>query len=113
MTLITDEQRKRLLHNGRFNTFRRERGEFEIDYKPVVKLHAPTHPYLCLLSEIDPDDPDRIYGLWDTGRGPKLGYGSLFIVGIVRDIRREENFVPTKSIGEYAQEAFALGRIIG
>ncbi len=35
----------------------------------------PDGPGTCLLSELDPNEPDRAFGLCDTGHGyPELGY---------------------------------------
>jgi Protein of unknown function (DUF2958) len=105
MPLITEEQRERLLHNGRFNSFRRGRGEFEIDFKPVVKLYVPAEPWVWLLGELSPDDGDQVYGLWDVGRGPQLGWASLQELDLIRDIQRDDRFVPVKSLREYFEEA--------
>jgi hypothetical protein len=41
MKLVTEEQKERLIDNGRYNAIRRSRGEFEIDYMPVVKIFCP------------------------------------------------------------------------
>ena len=118
MLLITKEQRQRLLNNGRFNSFRRERGEFEIDFKPVVKLFCPWGGATWLLSELDPDDPDIAFGLCDLGFGfPELGSVRLSELEGLRgplglSIERDQHFVAVKSIGEYADEARRHERII-
>ena len=50
----------------------------ETDYPPVVKLFTPDANATWLISEVDPDDPDRLFGLCDLGLGyPELGYVSL------------------------------------
>ncbi|MEA2876442.1 MAG: hypothetical protein QOF14_1638 [Hyphomicrobiales bacterium] len=112
MSLITNEQRKQLLRNGKFNAFRRDRGEFEIDYKPVVKLYVPGQPWIWLLGEINPDERDQAYGLWDAGRGPFLGTTSLFELGLIRDIRSDNRFVPMMSLEAYFADAYVNGRIV-
>jgi hypothetical protein len=112
MSLITSEQFKQLFKNGKFNAIRRDRGEFEIDFKPVVKLVVPGQPWIWLLGEINPDDRDQVYGLWDVGRGPVLAQTSLFELSIIRDIARDEGFVPLKSLQAYFEEASVTGRII-
>jgi hypothetical protein len=40
-----------------------------IDFPPVVKLFTPDAGTTWLLTEIDPDDPDRAFGLCDLGSG--------------------------------------------
>ncbi len=113
MLLITSEQRKLLLQQGRFNKFRREQEEFEIDFKPVVKLFVPNKPFIWLLSEIDPDDYDLVYGLCDTGIGqPTLRFVRLCELDLVRDIQRDETFAAIQSLGAYAEEARLHQRII-
>src|SRR5450755_4554581 len=80
MKLLTTSLREKLLANGRANRdadgLPREHGY--IDHKPVVKLFTPDGAATWLLTEIDPDDPDRAFGLCDLGFGcPELGYVSL------------------------------------
>jgi hypothetical protein len=48
------------------------------DHIPVAKLFSPDGAATWLISEADPDDPDRLFGLCDLGLGfPELGYVSL------------------------------------
>ncbi len=48
------------------------------DHFPVVKLFTPDAAATWLISEADPDDPDRLFGLCDLGLGyPELGYALL------------------------------------
>jgi hypothetical protein len=50
-----------------------------------VKLFAPDGNATWLLTEIDPDDGDRAFGLCDLGLGePELGYVSLAELESVR-----------------------------
>ncbi|MEJ0076842.1 MAG: DUF2958 domain-containing protein [Alphaproteobacteria bacterium] len=118
MSLITNEQREQLLKQGKFNTFRRDRGEFEIDFKPVVKLFCPWGGGTWLLSELDPDDPDIAFGLCDLGFGfPELGSVSIEELESVTGpfgltIERDLHFIAVKSLGEYAEEARAFERIV-
>jgi hypothetical protein len=119
MLLITEEQRKVLLRNGAFNAIRTSRGEFEIDFKPVVKLFCPWGGGTWLLSELDPDNPDIAFGLCDLGFGfPELGSVSLSELEAVTGpgglrIERDLHFTATKSISAYAEEARLHERIIG
>jgi hypothetical protein len=72
MALITDEQRKQLLANGA--AARDRRG----DLYPVVKLYTPDAHATWLLTELDPTDGDRAYGLCDVGLGaPELAHLKL------------------------------------
>ena len=65
MILIPDELRPQLLANGR---------DPEHDHFPVVKLFNPCGAATWLISAIEPDDPDILFGLCDLGLGfPELG----------------------------------------
>ena len=67
--LITQEQHAQLLANGR-----RAMEQSDFDPMPVVKLFTPDASATWLLAEIDPQDPDRAFGLCDLGFGfPELG----------------------------------------
>ena len=45
------------------------------DPEPVVKIFDPSGSATWLISESDPEDPDRLFGLCDLGMGyPELGY---------------------------------------
>ncbi len=71
--LLTPAQRAALLANGRATA-----GGADLDPRPVVKLFTPDASATWLLTELDPDDPDRAFGLCDLGLGfPELGYVSL------------------------------------
>jgi hypothetical protein len=115
MLLITQDQRNQLLNNGRFNAVRRSRGEFEIDYKPIVKLFCPWGGGTWLLSELDPDDPDIAFGLCDLGLGfPELGSVRISELEALKGpaglcVERDRHFVAVKSVGAYAEDASARG----
>ena len=69
MLLITKAQRVRLLRSGQHR---------DQDHAPVVKIFSPVGAATWLISEIDPREPDRLFGLCDLGLGfPELGYVSL------------------------------------
>jgi hypothetical protein len=118
MTLITDQQRARLLCNGMFNTARRARGEDELDFMPVVKLFAPWSGATWLLSELDPEDTDIAFGLCDLGVGfPELGNASLSEIESVTGpgglrIERDLGFKARKTLSAYAEEARLHQRIV-
>jgi hypothetical protein len=111
--LITDEQRAQLLTNGR-QSIENPDG----DPLPVVKLFTPDAGATWLLSEIDPDDEDRGFGLCDLGLGfPELGYVSLAELASVRGrlglpVERDLHFRADKTISAYAREARLAGRIL-
>ena len=67
--LLTAAIIDQLLANGLAN---------DVDHHPVVKFFTPDANATWLISEVDPDDPDRLFGLCDLGLGsPELGYVSL------------------------------------
>ncbi len=118
MELLTASQRAQLLANGeRLRDMMRTHPEAVIDFVPVVKLFTPDAGCTWLLTEIDPDDTDRAFGLCDLGMGyPELGYVSLEELASVRGklglpIERDLHFAPVKPISAYVNEARALGRI--
>ena len=106
MNLITETQRAQLLANGRQSL-----DNDDFDPPPVVKLFTPDAGATWLLTEIDPDDPDRAFGLCDLGHGfPELGYVSLAELQSVHGrlglpVERDLHFIATKAISAYAREA--------
>ena len=117
MSLITSAQRQQLLANGRA-TAAATLQDRSIDHTPVVKLFTPVSNATWLLTEIDPDDADRAFGLCDLGLGcPELGYVSLAELTFVRGrlgplVERDMYFDADKSISAYAAEARAHGGIV-
>jgi len=113
MNLIPDELRLQLLANGR-----RSLAEQGFDPFPVVKLFTPDAGATWLLTEIDPGDPDRAFGLCDLGLGfPELGWVSLLelqqVLGpIGAAIERDVYFKADKPLSAYAREAYRAGRIV-
>lgn len=111
--LITDEQRARLLANGRQSL-----DNDDFDPPPVVKLFTPDAGATWLLTEIDADDHDHAFGLCGLGQGfPELGYVSLAELQSVRGrlglrVERDLHFIATKPISAYAREALLAGRIV-
>lgn len=87
------------------------------DHRPAVRLFAPDANASWLLTETDPGDADRLYGLCDVGHGfPELGYVSLAELLAFRGpmglrIERDNNFVADKPLSEYVTQARAAGRI--
>ena len=75
--LFTKAQREQLLDNGRRQAAVKGTSD-EIDFRPVVKLFNPVGAATWLLTEIDPDDETKAWGLCDLGMGfPEFGTVSL------------------------------------
>lgn len=112
-TLITDDLYARLLANGARSAV----GE-DIDPRPVVKLFTPDACATWLLTEADPEDPDRLFGLCDLGVGePELGYVSLAEIRSVRGqfrlpVERDLHFRAEHPLSWYVQRARQSGRIV-
>ena len=110
--LIPAAQRAELLDKGA----RSARGA-TIDPPPVVKLFTPDAGATWLLTELDPADPDRAFGLCDLGLGcPELGWVSLAEIASVRGrlglaVERDLHFVADRPLSAYAKEAQSKRRI--
>ena len=110
--LFTAAQRQRLLVNGR----RSAAGE-DIDPRPVVKLFLPDGRATWLLTELDPTEPPRAFGLCDLGLGaPEVGYVDLNELARLRGcqrllVERDRHFVADRPLSAYATAARAAGRI--
>lgn len=118
MTLLTADDRARLLANGECRRQTLRHGpEATFDVPPVVKLFTPDAGCTWLLTELDPDDPDLAFGLCDLGLGyPELGYVSLTELAAVRGplrlpVERDLYFVTNKPLSAYAEQARLDGRI--
>ena len=111
--LITDAQRAQLLANGRQS---RENPDF--DPPPVVKLFTPDAGATWLLTEIDPDDEARCFGLCDLGLGcPEMGWADPPEIEALRGplslpVERALYFRAGKPLSGYAREARLAGRIV-
>lgn len=113
MNLLTDELRAWLLANGQ-----RCCEDADFDPEPVVRLFQPDGVAVWLLSEIDPGDPDRLFGISDQGRGvPEMCCVNLAELGEIRGerglgVERDPRFIARMTIGEYAERARRAGRIV-
>lgn len=111
--LITDELYTKFLANGARSTA----GE-DIDPRPVVKLFTPDADATWLLTEADPEEPDRLFGLCDLGLGePELGYVSLAEIRSVRGrlrlpVERDLFFTAEHPLSWYARRARQYGMIV-
>lgn len=113
MKFLTEAQRRELLANGQ-----RSAAGDQIDPLPVVKLFTPDAGATWLLSELDPEDLDRAFGLCDLGLGcPEIGYVSLTELASVRGrlglpVERDLHFDADRSLSAYAAEAGRHRRIV-
>ena len=107
--LLTVEDRVKLLINALAD---------DRDPPPVCKLFSPDAGATWLITECDPDYPDRLFGLCDLGLGcPELSYVSLAEIKKVKGrlglpVERDISFVADKPISAYAEEARIKGRIV-
>jgi hypothetical protein len=83
-----------------------------------VKIFTPDAGCTWLLTEIDPDDSDRAFGLCDVGHGfTEIGYVSLREIASLRGqlgltVERDQFFAADKSLSAYAEEARQHRRIV-
>ena len=107
MQLLTATLLKQLVRNGQ------TRG----DHVPVVRFFDPCGAATWLITEIDPDDGDTLFGLCDLGLGfPELGYVSLTELSQIRNrfhlgIERDVHFKADKPLSQYAEQARCHRRI--
>lgn len=117
MELFPTKILTKLLENGKLQYQARLNGEDEFDFYPVVKLFTPDAAATWLLTELDPDDGDRLFGLCDLGmQCPELGYVSMTELLSLRGrlglpVERDLYFTADKPLSEYAEEAYKLGYI--
>lgn len=115
MKLITKEIEAKLIANGK--RAMENEGQGNGDIPPVLKLFNPCMPHTWLITDCDPGEPDRLFGLCDLGHGsPELGYVSLAELQSIRlpfglSIERDIYFSADKTLDEYAEDARAKGRI--
>lgn len=109
MKLLTAAIQKKLLANGKNR---------DKDHAPVVKFFGGG-ACTWLISEMDPEEPDILFGLCDLGAGfPELGSVSLaelkaikfrpFGLGVERDLW----FKAEHPMSWYAEKAREAGRIV-
>lgn len=117
MKLITKDIRDRLIENGRAQALVKGT-EDERDFFPVVKFFNPAGAATWLITEMDPDEPDILFGLCDLGMGcPELGSVRLSELQSVRGplglgIERDVMFEATHPLSAYARAAREAGAIV-
>lgn len=106
--LITKADRAKLLANGRNS---------DQDHAPVVKIFNPYGNQTWLISEMDPENPDYLFGLCDLGQGsPELGSVLLSELESVQPLpglylERDRYWTPKHPMSYYADIARAEGHI--
>lgn len=111
--LLTTRQRAQMLANGQ-----RSWAGHDSDVFPVVKLFTPDAQCTWLLTEIDPIEQDRAFGLCDLGAGyPELGYVSLAELATVRGqlglpVERDRHFKAKALLSAYHKTAWKAGHIV-
>lgn len=113
MALIPNSFREVLLANGA----RSAAGE-TFDPRPVIKLFTPDANATWLLTELDPANPNRAFGLCDLGLGtPELGWILVSELEALRGrlglpVEIDLVFRPNRSLSAYASLARRRARII-
>jgi hypothetical protein len=116
MLTLSNAQLDLLLANGRLQATARGTAR-EYDFRPVLKLFTPDAAATWLISELDPDDGDTLFGLCDLGLGcPELGSISLRELSTIRgkfglSVEVDRYFKPDRPLSAYADEARANGHI--
>ena len=113
MPLFTEPQRAKLLANGRATL-----ADPSHDPWPVVKLLMPDGAATWLVTEIDPEEPNRLWVLADLGLGI-AEYGTVWLSEIeelrgVLDlpVERDLHFKAEGPISAYLRISAPAGRII-
>ncbi len=108
MALLSDELRARLEENGR-RQHAAKNTDNELDFAPVAKLYTPLGNATWLLTEIDPKDADRAFGLYDSGKGQaELCYVSLLDLErrfAQSSVRRDKDFQTDEPLSGYVRKA--------
>jgi DUF2958 family protein len=101
MTLINAAHRQQLIRNSHASAAAALRDR-SIDHYPVVKLFTPVSNAAWLLSEIDPEEPDRVFGLCDLGC-PEVGCLSLSELSGVRRLRAQGQMGANHNCSSYTR----------
>lgn len=108
MALLSDDLRAKLEENGR-RQHAVKGTENKIDFAPVAKLFTPLGDATWLLTEIDPQDADKAFGLHNPGKGSaELCYVSLLELErrfAQSSVRRDKEFQTDKPLSDYVRKA--------
>ncbi len=116
---LTRVLRDKLISNGIKQRKMRDssEGEKDIDFEPVVKFFNPIGAATWLITEIDPDNQDIMFGLCDLGfQCPELGDVSIkemseMSLPMGMKIERDYHWRAKKTLSAYTDEASAAGHI--
>jgi hypothetical protein len=103
--LITAEQHRKLIDNGRKSA---ETGDD--DHFPVVRLMT-SHGWSWIITEADPDNINRLFGLIDLGMNtPEVGHCELSQIENTKlplgmRVERDTSFTGHKPLSVYMREA--------
>ena len=118
MQLLTKEIKEKLLRNWEDNQLAIQQDKNTIDFRPVVKFFAGGSA-TWLITEMDSNDKDSLFGLCDLGLGyPELGYVSLRELKNITffppylSVERDRYFKADKTLSQYHNEAIEAHRII-
>ena len=110
MKLVTAKLREKLLRNG---------ARPGADHVPPLKLFDPNGAGTWLIAEMDPEAPDRLFGLGQPSLAspPELGVVSLAAMQHYRGrfgigIERDRCFAGRFALSIYAEAARRAGRIV-
>ena len=113
LPLFTERQFARLLANGKATL-----ADPSHDPWPVVKLFTPDAGAVWLVTEIDPEEPSRLWALCDLG----LGFAEYGTVGLAEleelrgklglPVERDLSFKAEGPISAYIAVSAPAGRII-
>jgi hypothetical protein len=115
--IFTKQVLAKLAKNGAATRKAQQAGKPEPDQKPVLKVFNPCGAATWLLTESDPDEPDRLFGLCDLGMGsPELGSVLRSELESARGrlglpMERDLWFSTDKPLSAFADEARVKGRI--
>lgn len=109
MQLMTKPILQKLLQNG---------ANRDMDHAPVVKYFTPDASATWLISEVDPEDQDLLFGLCDLGLGfPELGYVRLSEIESIRGklglkVERDRYWEGKHPMSVYSEAARSASRIV-
>ena len=120
MTLFTEAQMLNLLTNWIEGQEHHKAGR-DWDPKPVVQWFYTGSAFTWLVTELNPDNLDTIFGLGDIGQGyPEIGYNSIKEIragaAAAKDpfvmLERDLHWKSDKTLSQYLKIAQQAGRII-
>lgn len=116
--LLLAEHLRTLHFNYRSNASLVDQGKDTIDFRPVVKLFTPWANATWLITELNTEDNDQLFGLCDVGHGyPELGYASLAEISALQGpgglrVERDVHAPLEHRLGHYAELARRACRIV-